>query len=181
MSATRALVFCGFAYLSLLCESALAVLLGAVRTFFAAPELGLFVAVYLGLCGRGGPIALTVTVLGIGYLRDLLIGAPRGVEALSFALIALFARALHGRIFLDRFGQLAVVCAGFAMLHAALILLLASGDAPLAAALRSLPGLLLSALMCGPILLRVLRRLDQRVSPEARALRLDGDLGGAWR
>lgn len=181
MSATRALVFAGLAYLALLGESALAVVLRAARPIFAAPELGLYVVVYLGLCGRGGPIGLTLSALAIGYLRDLLVGAPRGVEALCFALVALLARALHGRVFLDRFGQLAVVCAGFAIAHTGLVLLLASGEAPLAAQLRALPPLLASALVFGPITLRALRRVDQRVAPEARSLRLDGDLGGAWR
>ena len=40
---------------------------------------------------------------------------------------------------------------------------------------------LASALVVGPVLLRVLRRLDLRIAPEARALRMDGELGGSWR
>lgn len=181
MSATRALVFSGIVYLALLGESAIAVLLRAVRPIFAPPELALYAVVYFGLCGRGGPVGLTLSALAIGYLRDLLVGAPRGVEALCFALVALLARALHGRVFLDRYGQLAVVCFGFALVHAGLVLLFASGEAPLGAALRALPPVLATALLAGPITLRSFRSVDQRVAPEARSLRLDGDRGGAWR
>lgn len=181
MSATRALVFVLVGYFSLLVEGALALLVPGKRTFLAAPELGLFVVAYLGLAGRGGAVGLTLSALLIGYLRDLLIGAPRGSEALTFAIVALLARALHGRVFLERYGQLAVVAVAVSTLQAMLIVLLAGGDAPLAASLRSLPGLAVSALLFGPICLRLLRRLDLRLIPEARGIRFEGDLGRAWR
>lgn len=179
MSGARNLVFYAVAYVALLVEAAGAFMLRGVRTVCAPPELGLFVIVYLGVCGRGGAIGLTAAALAIGYLRDLLVGAPRGIEALAFALVALTARALHGRVFLDRFGQLAVVCAGFAALHAALVMLL--GDGPLGPSLRLVPSLVASSLWVGPLGLRLLRRLDQRVAPEARTILMGGDLGGAWR
>jgi rod shape-determining protein MreD len=179
MTGARVLVFYAVAYLALLAESAGGYVFRNLRNVCAAPELGLFVLVYLGVCGRGGAIWLTASALAVGYLQDLLIGSPRGVEALAFALVALFARALHGRVFLDRFGQLAIVCAGFALLHAALVMLL--GDGPMLPSLRMLPSLVVSALWVGPIALRALRRLDQRVAPEARSLTMAGDLGGAWR
>ena len=179
MSGARTLVFHVVAYLALVCESASAYVFRDLRGFCAAPELSLFVVLYLGVSGRGGAVGLTATALAIGYLRDLLVGAPRGVEALAFALVALAARALHGRVFLDRFGQLAVVCAAFTAFNAGLLTIL--GDSPLVPSLRIFPSLVVSALAVGPIALRLLRRLDQRVAPEARTLTLGGDLGGAWR
>jgi rod shape-determining protein MreD len=176
----RATAFAIVAYASLLGESALGWLLRRAHGFFGAPELGLFIVVYLGLSGRGGPVALTCAALAIGYLRDLLVGAPRGIEALSFALCALVARALHGRVFVDRFAQLAVVCASFAALHGLLLMLFG----PEGSSWRALVPVVVSALCIGPIVLRLLRRLDHRVSPTAAALRMDGELSGGlgdWR
>ncbi len=173
----RGVVFGILAYSALLSESAWGWMFRHARPFFAAPELGLLLVVYLGLCGRGGPIALTAAALAIGYLRDLLVGAPRGVEALAFALCALAARALHGRVFLDRWGQLAVVGAAFASLHALLLLLFAPGDFTLG----TLVPIIVSALCFGPIVLVILRRVDARVAPEQRSLSLDRDVGARWR
>lgn len=173
----RGLAFGLIAYGSLLWESAWGWLLRDVRGLFAAPELGLLVVVYLGLCGRGSPIALTAAALAVGYLRDLLVGAPRGVEALAFALCALGARLVHGRVFLDRWGQLAVLAAAFAALHALLLMLLATGDA----SLRTLLSLVASALCFGPFVLVFLRRVDDRIAPEQRSLHLERDVGARWR
>ncbi|MEO6953157.1 MAG: hypothetical protein ABI321_15255 [Polyangia bacterium] len=173
----RGVVFGLIAYGSLLWESAWGWLFRDVRAFFAAPELGLLVVVYLGLCGRGSPIALTATALAVGYLRDLLVGSPRGVEALAFALCALAARLLHGRVFLDRWGQLAIVGALFATLHAFLLMLLAPGDS----SMRMLVPLVLSALCFAPIVFVFLRRVDDRIAPEQRSLHLERDVGARWR
>ena len=179
MNSARTFLFYAIAYLALLGENAGAFMLRGMRGVIAAPELGLFVIVYLGVCGRGGAIWLTASALAVGYLRDLLIGSPRGMEALAFALVALMARALHGRVFLDRFGQLAIVCACFAGLHAMLVVVL--GDGAALPSLRLLPPVLASAFLVGPIALRLLRRVDQRVAPEVRTLSMSGDLDGAWR
>ncbi len=181
MIATRAIAFLLVGYLALLLEGALGLLLPGNRSLLAAPELGLFVIAYLGLAGRGGAVGLAASALTIGYLRDLLIGAPRGVEALTFTVVALVARALHGRVFLERFGQLAAVAVAVSVLQALLVVTLGAGDAPLGASLHSLPGLALGALVFGPISLRLLRRLDLRLVPESSAIRFDGDMGGAWR
>ena len=181
MGALRGLVFLLCGYTGLLVEGALAILLPVHRALVAVPELALSVVVYLGLCGRGGTPGLVAVALAIGYLRDLLIGAPRGVEALAFAVVALVARALYGRVFLERFGQLAAVAVVMSVLHALLVMGLSAGDAPLSASLRALPAPLLAALIAGPLALRLLRRLDLRLVPEQRAIRFEGDLGGAWR
>lgn len=181
MNAARALVFLLIGYAALLTEGALAFLLPSGRTLFAVPELALAVVIYLGLCGRGGGPGLVAVALSLGYLRDLFLGAPRGVEALAFAIVALCARAMHGRVFLERFGQLASVAAAMSLLHAFLVVTLGAGDAPLVASLRPLPGLFIAAILVGPIALRVLRRVDLRLVPESRAISLEGDRGGAWR
>jgi rod shape-determining protein MreD len=176
----RAIVFVVCGYLAMLVEGALAFVLPESRTFIAVPELALAVVTYLGLAGRGGTPSLVASALAIGYVRDLLCGAPRGVEALAFAICALVARAMHGRVFLDSWGQLSAVAVAMTLLHGTLVVVLGAGDAPLAASLRPLPGLLLCALVVGPAALRALRRLDVRLVPEDRALRMDG-VGGAWR
>jgi rod shape-determining protein MreD len=180
-TAARALAYLALGYVAMLVEGALAFVLPAPRIFVAVPELALGVVTYLGLAGRGGAPSLVGTALILGYLRDLLLGAPRGVEALAFALCALAARAMHGRVFLERYGQLAVVAVAMSLLHACFVLVLDSGDEALAASLRPMPGLLLAALLVTPLWLRALRRLDQRLVPEQRGIRFDGDLGGVWR
>jgi rod shape-determining protein MreD len=177
----RAIIYALCGYLAMLVEGALAFVLPTNRAFVAVPELALSVVTYLGLAGRGGAPALVASALTIGYLRDLLCGAPRGVEALAFAICALVARAMHGRVFLDRWGQLSAVAVAITTFHALLVVLLGASDAPLLASLRVLPGLLVAALVVGPASLRALRRLDLRLVPDDRSLRMEGELGGAWR
>jgi rod shape-determining protein MreD len=181
MSGARTAAFLALGYVALLLEGAIAFVLPGSRSFLAVPELALSVIVYLGLCGRGGAPGLVAVALTVGYLRDLVLGAPRGVEALAFALVALCARALHGRVFLERFRQLATVSAALSGVHLGLVAILGTGDAPASPTLRALPGLLVAALLVSPFVLRGLRRIDLRLAPEARAIRFDGDLGGAWR
>ncbi len=174
MSLLRAIVFLTLGWAALLVEGALAFMLPGPRTFLAAPELSLFVVLYLGLVGKGGAPALCAVSLAIGYLRDLFVGAPRGVEALAFCVAALLARAMHGRVFLDRFGQRAAIAAAVSLAHAALVVLLGGGEAPFAASLRPLPALLIGAVVVGPFALGALRRIDQRLAPDTRSLDLSG-------
>lgn len=179
MSGWRSVVFVLIGWGALFIESSLAALMPAWHRLLATPELSLFVVLYLGLSGRGGAPGLCAVALCIGYLRDLYLGAPRGVEALAFCVVALCARAMHGRVFVERWVQLAAIACGVTLLHAAMVGLFGAeaAGASFGAALRPLPSLLVGAACIAPLVIRVLRRVDQRLAPETPSL----DLSHAWR
>jgi len=63
------------------------------------PTLGLLTVLYIGLSPlKWAPGAAALVGLSLGYLFDLVSGAPRGVHAFVFLVMALFARALASRL-----------------------------------------------------------------------------------
>ena len=59
------------------------------------PTLGLLTVLYIGLSPlKWAPGAAALVGLSLGYLFDLVSGAPRGVHAFVFLVMALFARVL---------------------------------------------------------------------------------------
>jgi len=64
----------------------------------AAPSLGLLVAMHVGLSGKWSISSAAIVAFATGYLLDLVSGAPQGVHALVFVLMAIFARALSARV-----------------------------------------------------------------------------------
>lgn len=80
----------------------LLVAVGAVASLLPVralcPEIGLYLALYVGLAvGRGLPGAAATAFAG-GYVTDLLAGAPKGVFALTLLTLCLLARAVAVRI-----------------------------------------------------------------------------------
>jgi rod shape-determining protein MreD len=177
MSLRRTVVFLLLGWAALIVESSLAAVLPGSHRLLATPELALFVVVYLGLAGRGSTPGLCAAALSIGYLRDLYLGAPRGVEAFAFCVVALCARAMHGRVFLERYAQLAVVACAMSILHTLIVVTFGVGDATFGACLRVVPALLLGAAFVAPLTMKILRLIDLRLQPEVPSL----DLSEAWR
>ena len=63
------------------------------------PTLGLLTVLYIGLSPlKWAPGAAALVGLSLGYLFDLVSGAPRGVHAFVFLVMALFARVLASRL-----------------------------------------------------------------------------------
>jgi rod shape-determining protein MreD len=62
------------------------------------PALGLIVVLHLGLSEKWTSSSAALVAFCIGYLFDLVSGAPRGVHAFVFVLMSLFARAMAARL-----------------------------------------------------------------------------------
>jgi rod shape-determining protein MreD len=174
MSFTRGMAFIAVAYLLLIVS-------GAVRALlpwsFPVPDVTLVVVLYLGLGGRGSAPAHAGVALTIGYLTDLWSGAPRGLYALSFVMVMLLARAAASRLMVSRVWQEMVVTLVVALGHGALVVALASPmyDGEALSALRQVPGSsLVTALLVAPLLFRLLRRVDRKLAPDPRTLRIPG-------
>jgi rod shape-determining protein MreD len=130
----------------------------------AVPDLGALTAAYLGLTTRrtlapavGGSIAL-------GYLIDLISGAPPGLCALVLGLTGLVARAVQQRIYV-RGTTMTVAFSGFVAIVASLLAMVVRAiyRMPRAAASIELRHLALAAIataIVGPLVWRVFRRID---------------------
>jgi rod shape-determining protein MreD len=64
------------------------------------PELGFLVALYVGLSAKDDVAGACAVALVLGYVTDLLAGAPKGLHALVFALACLAAKAASLRLLL---------------------------------------------------------------------------------
>jgi rod shape-determining protein MreD len=65
-----------------------------------APELGLLVAIYAGLTAQNVSGACAVAFI-LGYVTDLLAGAPKGLHAMTFVIICLFGKGASLRLLLS--------------------------------------------------------------------------------
>ena len=68
------------------------------RSHDAIPDLGALTAAYLGLTARRNVAPAVGGSVVLGYLVDLISGAPPGLIALVLGLTALVARAVQQRI-----------------------------------------------------------------------------------
>ena len=64
----------------------------------AAPEVGGLVAAYLGLTARGNIAPAVGGAVTVGYLADLLGGAPTGLHAVVGGLVCILGHLVHRRI-----------------------------------------------------------------------------------
>ena len=83
------------AYLLLILQSTV---LEIAPVRMAAPSLGLLVVLYVGISPKWTISAASIVALCTGYLLDLVSGAPQGVHALVFILVAVAGRALSTRV-----------------------------------------------------------------------------------
>lgn len=132
------------------------------------PSLGLLVVLYVGMAQLKWAAGSAVVVgFCMGYLFDLVSGAPRGLHAFVFVLVALFARVLAWRLAV-RGGVLKAAIAFMASMVAAFLIVVVRaqispesgygglGQAPLEALLTA---------VFGPPVLWLLGRLDGRLDP----------------
>jgi len=130
----------------------------------AVPDLGAVTAAYLGLTARrtlapavGGSIAL-------GYLIDLICGAPPGLCALVLGLTGLVARAVQRRIYV-RGATMTIAFSGFIAIASSLFAMIVRAlyGMPRAAwsiELRHLALVAIASAMIGPLVWRMFRRID---------------------
>jgi rod shape-determining protein MreD len=172
MTLQRALSFFLVTYLALAVVSSLAALL---PWHVPAPEIPLLIVLYVGLRGRGSMASHAALALGVGYLADLFAGSPRGLHSLTLGLLMLVARGASSRLMVASLWQLVVVTLVATVGHGALLVALISsmyGDDAGRSALRLAPLTALSTAVAAPLAFALLRRIDQRLSPDPRALRM---------
>jgi rod shape-determining protein MreD len=172
MSLTRALSFVGVTYLVLVVTTGLAAL---SPWHLPAPEVTLLIVLYLGLLGRGSVSSHAALALAIGYLADLFAGSPRGLHALTLSLVMLVARGASSRLMVSSLWQQLVVTFAAALGHGALIVALSSsiaGDDLTSSALRLAPPTALVTAAVAPLAFALLKRVDRRLAPDPRALRM---------
>jgi rod shape-determining protein MreD len=132
------------------------------------PSLGLLVVLYVGMATlKWAPGAAVVVGFCMGYLFDLVSGAPRGVHAFVFVSVALIARVLAWRIAVRGIvlkaasAFMASMIAGFLIVVVRAQISPETGYGGLAQA--PLEALLTAAF--GPPVLWLLARLDGRLDP----------------
>lgn len=179
MSLTRALGLLAVAYGLLLLFSVIAAVLPAR---VPVPDVTLLVALHAGLTCRmsGGATpalrdapasAMAGLGLCLGYLADLVGGAPKGLHALSLALLTLALRSAATQLLVRGTGFIMAVAA----LAAALFGLMACGLRVWAdpeanwSGLRTLPGQVLATALFAPFMFALLRRMDARLWHDPRA------------
>ncbi len=132
------------------------------------PSLGLLVVLYVGMATlKWAPGSAVMVGFCLGYLFDLVSGAPRGVHAFVFASVALLARmlawrlAVRGIVLKAAIAFVASIVAGFLIVVVRAQISPESGYGGLAQA--PLEALLTAAF--GPPVLWLLARLDGRLDP----------------
>ncbi len=172
MSFTRGLIFVLVGWGAL-------VVVGALMTivpFHLVPQVTLLMVLYLGLGGRGAASGFLGVALLLGYLTDLFSGAPRGLHALSLGLTMAFARAVSSRLLVATRWQVVVVTWLAAIGHGVLLIALASPlyDGEIGRALLHVPLDTIVTAACAPFVFRLLTRIDRKLAPDPRALRMPG-------
>jgi rod shape-determining protein MreD len=131
------------------------------------PSLGLLVVLHLGLSEKWTASSAVLVAFCTGYLFDLVSGAPRGVHAFVFVLMALFARAMAARLAVR--GPLFKASAGFvASLLSALLIVVVRAQVSHEGGyggLRQAPIEALLTGLFGPPVLWMLARVDGRLDP----------------
>jgi rod shape-determining protein MreD len=171
VSAARAIVFFLVAYAALIVSSALTAIF-PLHGFL--PDAVLLIVIYLGLHARAPAPGMIAFALAVGYLGDLFSGAPRGLHALTLALVMMTARGLSSRLLVDRRWQEMVVALLAATAHGAATVAVASpmyeGNA--LEALAALPASVAATALLAPLAFAFFRRLDRKLAPDPRAIRM---------
>jgi len=130
----------------------------------AVPDLGALTAAYLGLTARRNAASAVGGSVVLGYLVDLISGAPPGLGALVCALTCLVARAIQQRI-LVRGAAMTMGFSAFVAVTAGVIALFVRGvygvpGVAFALELKYLAIVTVATAMIGPLVWRVFRRVD---------------------
>jgi rod shape-determining protein MreD len=132
------------------------------------PELGLLVALYAGLTARTSVSAACAAAFALGYVTDLLAGAPKGLHAFVYVLLCLLAKGASVRLLLSG-TWMSSAFAFVASLLGALVVLAARAQLDGAAFSSILIAPLQAAVtaLFAPVVFGVLKRAARR--PRARA------------
>jgi rod shape-determining protein MreD len=138
----------------------------------AIPDLGALTAAYLGLTARRNLAPAVGGSIVLGYLIDLVSGAPPGLCALVLGLTGLVARAVQQRIYV-RGTSMTVAFSGFVALVAQVLAIAvrASYGMPRAAMwleLRHVALVAIATAVVGPLIWKIFRRIDAAYARTAR-------------
>jgi rod shape-determining protein MreD len=130
----------------------------------AVPDLGALTAAYLGLTARRTVAPSVGGSVVLGYLVDLISGAPPGLIALVLGLTCVIARAVQQRIYV-RGATMTIGFSAFVALVASLLAIIVRGlyhvpSAALSIELRHLALVAVATAVIGPIVWRIFRRID---------------------
>jgi cell shape-determining protein MreD len=130
----------------------------------AVPDLGALTAAYLGLTARRNIAPAVGGSVMLGYLVDLISGAPPGLIALVLGLTCVIARAVQQRIYV-RGATMTVAFSAFVALVAGILAMFVRGiyhvpSARIALDLRHLAVVIVATGVIGPIVWRIFRRID---------------------
>jgi cell shape-determining protein MreD len=144
------------------------VVLGAVWRLMpwihdAVPDLGALTAAYLGLTARRNIAPAVAGSVMLGYLVDLISGAPPGLIALVLGLTCVIARAVQQRIYV-RGATMTIAFSAFVALVAGILAMFVRGiyhvaSAAIALELRHLAIVAVATGVIGPIVWRIFRRI----------------------
>ncbi|HET6612974.1 MAG TPA: hypothetical protein VFG83_13330 [Kofleriaceae bacterium] len=146
-----------------------------------APDLAVIAAVYFGLISQRPVAASTAGAIAVGYIADVLFGAPRGSFALAAGVVCVVCHLVGQRILIGGWLSAALVTAGAAVLADMVVILARTGTAAGSLPGESFGALCLGALMTAALAVPVFRLgrfVDGRIShPEASAGIDIGDAG----
>jgi len=130
----------------------------------AIPDLGALSAAYLGLTARRQVSPAIGGAIVLGYLIDLISGAPPGLIALVLALTTLVARAVQQRI-LVRGAAISIAFSAFVALVAGVFALVVRvlyrmPSAAFSIELEHVGLVTLATAALGPLVWRIFRRID---------------------
>lgn len=130
----------------------------------AIPDIGALTASYLGLTARRQVSPAIGGAMVLGYLIDLISGAPPGLVALVLALTTLIARAVQQRI-LVRGAAISIAFSAFVALIAGVLaliirLLYRMPSAAFTVELKHLAQVTFATAILGPLVWRLFRRID---------------------
>jgi rod shape-determining protein MreD len=171
VTARRAIVMVLLAWLALIVTASLQAL---SPWHLPTPEMMLLFVLYLGLGARGSASSHLLVALALGYLADLFSGAPKGLHALTLAIAMLLARAASWRILVTATWHTVAISFGAAVAHSVLLLALSTQlwNEGAMSEMRVVPTTALATAIVAPLVFSLLRRLDQRLQPDPRALRM---------
>jgi rod shape-determining protein MreD len=137
-----------------------------------APAPALVIAVFLGASVRGRVWECTIAALMIGYIDDVLSGAPRGLGAFVLGSVCLQTRVVTARL-LVRGSLFISIFTFFAAVVAATLTLIAraafgAGGAPLSLEVMSVVGGAFLTALVAPAVFRLCRGIDRRFARTER-------------
>lgn len=130
----------------------------------AVPNVGALTAAYLGHTARNTRAPSTAGAVVVGYLMDIISGAPAGLTSLVLALTTGIARATQQRIFVRglamTFGFSAFVAILASLISLIVRALFGVPRADFVIEMQHLAMVTIATAVVGPLVWRVFRRID---------------------